>query len=96
MEGRLATALADVVPWFRRSAGQHMAGSRTAKVIAVSLGVGLTQLVGIVSMAVMARVLSQHDYVTYCRAFFALLCRVPLGVSVTRPGPWHSDLRHAL
>ena len=55
-----------------------MASSRTAKVIALSLGRALTQLVGIVSVAVMARVLSQHDYATYRQTFVAYLFAAPL------------------
>jgi O-antigen/teichoic acid export membrane protein len=55
-----------------------LAKSRTAKVLALSTGTALTTLVGIVSAAVLSRVLTQHDYATYRQTLLAYAFAAPL------------------
>ena len=55
-----------------------MAKSRTAKVLALSMGKALTALVVIVSTAVLSRVLTKHDYATYRQTLLAYFFAAPL------------------
>jgi O-antigen/teichoic acid export membrane protein len=62
-----------------------MSSSRTTKVIALSLGRGLTTLISLVSGMVMARVLSQAELATYRQTFLAYDIALPfLGLGVNQ------------
>ncbi len=62
-----------------------MSSSRTTKVIALSLGRGLTTLISLVSGMVMARVLSQSELATYRQTFLAYDIALPfLGLGVNQ------------
>ena len=54
-----------------------MPASRSSKVLILSSGQALTALVGIASAAVLARVLSQHDYASYRQTLLAYTFAVP-------------------
>jgi O-antigen/teichoic acid export membrane protein len=55
-----------------------MPQSRTTKVITLSLGRTLTGLAGIISAAVLSRILTQHDYATYRQTILAYAFAAPL------------------
>jgi O-antigen/teichoic acid export membrane protein len=56
----------------------RVTSSRTTKVLALSLGTFLTQLVGLVSGVVVARILTREDLATYRQTFLAFNFTAPL------------------
>lgn len=58
----------------------HVAQSRTSKVLALSAGQALTTLVGLMSVAVLTRVLSKTDFGSYRQAILAYSFAAPFAV----------------